>query len=88
MVKGEIKSGFKFELDEEAMDDIEFVELLAESEESPTALPKIAKIALGEKQYKALKDHLRNEKGRVPLQAVSDALEEIFETAGEETKNS
>ena len=88
MVKGETKSGFKFELDDEAIDDIEFVELLAESEETATALPKIAKIALGEKQYKALKDHLRNEKGRVPLQVIGDTLEEIFESAGGEVKNS
>lgn len=88
MVKGETKSGFKFEADDEAMDDIEFIELLAQADESPTVLPKIAKIVLGDEQYKALKEHLRNKKGRVPVEAVLNALEEIFESAGDEVKNS
>lgn len=88
MIKGVLKSGFKFEMDDEAMDDIEFVELIAETEENATALPKLAKTMLGEKQYKALKDHLRNDKGRVPLESVSNALEEMFDVAGDEAKNS
>lgn len=88
MVKGETKSGFKFELDDEAMDDIEFVELLAESEENPSVIPKILKIVLGEKQYAGLKDHLRNDKGRVPMSAVNDTLAEMFEIAGDSVKNS
>lgn len=88
MVKGETKSGFKFVADDEAMDDIEFIELLAQVDETPTVLPKIAKTVLGDEQYETLKDHLRNKKGRVPVEAFTTALEEIFEAAGEEVKNS
>lgn len=88
MVKGELKSGFKFELDDEAMDDIEFVELLADAETSVTPIPKIATIALGKEQYKKLKDHLRNENGRVPVSVINEALSEMFENADAEIKNS
>ncbi len=88
MVKGVTKSGFKFELDDEAMDDLEFVELLAESDMNPSVIPQIVKTILGEKQYAELKEHLRNDKGRIPMSAVDEALTEMFEAAGESVKNS
>lgn len=88
MVKGKTKSGFEFELDDEAMDDLEFVELLAESDMNPSVIPQIVKTILGEKQYAELKEHLRNDKGRIPMSAVDEALTEMFEAAGESVKNS
>lgn len=88
MVKGETKSGFKFQLNEEAMNDMEFIELLAKTEESVTALPKVIEMVLGEDQKKKLYDHIRTKDGRVPLEAVNDEISEIFDIAGEEVKNS
>lgn len=88
MVKGETKSGFKFQLNEEAMNDMEFIEFLAKTEESVTALPKVIEMVLGENQKKKLYDHIRTKDGRVPLEAVNNEISEIFDIAGEEVKNS
>lgn len=88
MLKGITKNGFEFELDESELDDMEFLETLAEAEENALAFPKICKMMLGEKQKKRLYDHLRNEKGKVPIEAVKDVIIEIMESSSEKTKNS
>ena len=87
MITGKISNGFEFEIEEEIRDDMEFVELLAETETDITALPKLVTILLGNDKKRELYDLLRNEKGRVQLTAVSDAISEIFETTGAEVKN-
>ena len=88
MVKGTTKTGFEFEFDELRLDDMEFVELAAAVDENVTLLPKLLNMVLGEEQKKRLYDHLRTEDGRVPTQAVADAMEEIFAAAGDQSKNS
>ena len=50
--------------------------------------PKLLNMVLGEEQKKRLYDHLRTEDGRVPTQAIGDAMEEIFAAAGDQSKNS
>ena len=88
MVKGKTKSGFEFEYDELKLDDMEFIEMVAGLEEDATLLPKLLNRVLGKEQKQKLYDHLREEDGRVPTQAVSDAMEEMFNAAGDQTKNS
>lgn len=88
MVNGKTKTGFEFEFDELRLDDMEFVELAAAVDENVTLLPKLLNMVLGEEQKKRLYDHLRTEDGRVPTQAVADAIEEIFGAAGDLSKNS
>lgn len=65
------KSGFKFDIKMDAMNDYELLEDLTEIDggnynKFPSACSKI----LGEKQYKALKEHCRNDKGIVPIDAL------------------
>jgi hypothetical protein len=88
MVKGTTKTGFEFEYNEQRLDDMEFIELAAAVDDNVTLLPKLLNMVLGEEQKKRLYDHLRAEDGRVPTQAVADAMEEIFGAAGDQSKNS
>ena len=76
---GTTKSGFKFSIKESAIDDMELVDLLARSAEDFLALPAIIKKLLGDDQKKKLYDHLKTENGNVPIEAVSNELQEIFE---------
>lgn len=88
MVKGTLKSGFEFEIDVDSLNDMEFVEALADTEVNPLAFPRVCRMMLGEEQKKRLYNHLRDEKGKVPVHEVEKAIVEIMTIAGEETKNS
>ena len=82
-----MKAGLVLELDVKVMDNMELVDTLAEaSEEDPLAVSKMVRLILGNEKRK-LYDSLRTEDGRVPVEAVSNALKEIFESFGEKGKN-
>lgn len=88
MLKGETKSGFPFEVDETVADDMELLEALNEADKDLTKLPDVLNKILGIEQKKALYDHVRDNKGKVSIVAVSKEFVEILNTAGAETKNS
>ena len=87
MIKGNTSTGFAFEVGEEVLDNMELVDLIAEGAENPVTVSKIMKMVIGEEQRKRLYDHLRLDDGRVPTQAVGQALTEIFKAFGEKGKN-
>lgn len=80
MIKGKTKSGFKFELDEEVLNDYEIIELLGDVEENPLLFPKVVKRILGDGQTTALKNHVRDENGRVNAEKMTAEVTEIFES--------
>ena len=86
-MKGETSKGFKFEIDDKNLDNMELVECIAGVEDDPLLLPKVCDMLLGKEQKKRLYGHYRTEDGRVPIEAVSSALGEIFNTS-DEVKNS
>lgn len=87
MRNGITRSGFAYELDETAADNMELVDALADMETgNPLATSRVVNLLLGPQQKKALYDHLRLPDGRVPVTAVSEAIVDIF-TAGSKTKN-
>ena len=88
MIKGKTSSGFEFEISKDVVNDYELVENLAELEENPLLLGKIVNQILGKEQTARLKDHVRNEKGIVPTDKMTQEIIEIFKNSGEETKNS
>lgn len=88
MIKGKTKSGFEYEISKDLLNDYELVENLVELEDNPLILGKIVKQILGEEQTQKLKDHVRNEKGIVPIDKMTQEIIEIFQNSGEETKNS
>lgn len=88
MIKGKTKSGFEFEISKDIANDYELVENLAELEENPLLIGKIVNQVLGKEQTARLKEHVRNEKGIVPTDKMTEEIIEIFQKGGEETKNS
>ncbi len=72
-------TGLEIDIDEDIIDDMELFDAIADLQNGnvmmvPTVISKVC----GE-QKKALYDHCRNESGRVPAQAVSSEIAEIFE---------
>ena len=90
MVKGTTSTGFKFSIDPDAVKDMEFIELAADAEEKGLLLPKMIECVLGKEQKKKLYNHVRNSKGRVMIEDVSEEIKEIFSAvnSAKETKNS
>jgi hypothetical protein len=81
--------GFTIDVDETLLDNMELVDALAEmQDDSPLAISKVCKLALGEKKRKELYDHLRKENGTVPTADVTKAIIEIFNAFGDKGKNS
>ncbi len=77
MIKGTTSSGFKFEIDEKQLKNYEFVELISEVDENELLMPKILKMLLGD-QVTALKDHVRDEDGIVPIEKMVQEIKDIF----------
>ena len=86
-MKGKTSTGFEFDIEDERLDDMELVDIMAEIDENPLLMPKLCKMILGEEQKKRLYDHLRSEDGRVPIEATTNAIQEIFNSPGD-LKNS
>lgn len=88
MKKGTLKNGFEFEVDEKVMDDMEFIDLLAEADDgNPLQFSKAALILLGKDQRKRLYDSIRAEDGRVLPEVFGEVFYELVEALGEEGKN-
>ena len=80
------KTGFECDLDDSCIDDMELFEAVADLQAGNNlAIPTVIKKLCGESKQ-ALYDHCRLESGRVPVQAVSDEIADIFE--GLNAKNS
>lgn len=86
MLKGKTKSGFEYEVSDESLNNFELIEVLAEVDSNPLLVPKLVKMLLGDEQKKNLSDHVRNDKGIVPLDLISNEIMEIFQ--GDKLKNS
>lgn len=88
MVKCKTSTGFVVELDKNVMNNMELVDALAEAEnDNPVALSKACLLLLGKDNRQKLYDHLRQENGRVPVDAVGAALTDIFKAFGDAGKN-
>lgn len=88
MIKGVTKSGFAFEVERAALEDMEVVELLAEhSENDPMLYQKLTGKLFGQEQKQRLYDHLKDEKGRIPFVEVVEAVNDVFVTFGSAGKN-
>lgn len=86
--RGELANGFKYEVDENVLDDMRLVDAIAEAEgENPLKVSKVVTMVLGDEQKERLYKSLENETGRVPVKVAMDALMEIFNRLGEEGKN-
>lgn len=88
MIEGKTKSGFEFKLDEEVLNDYELLEALLKVDAGDgSAIVDAINRMLDETQRKALKNHLRNEKGRVGAREMIVEVAEIMK-ASKDGKNS
>ena len=78
MLKGTTKSGFRYEIKTERLNNFELVETLSEVDENPILLPKVLNLLLGERQSKNLKNYLRDEEGLVSTDKIRETIEDIF----------
>lgn len=79
-------SGFEFEIEDGVLDNMELLDAIAELEENPLKLTKVVKLLLGDKTKERLYDHVRNDKGRVPAEALSKEMAEIFKLLEDKVK--
>ena len=87
MVKGKTESGFEFEIDEQAANDMRVIDAMVEVEEGNLGgVSRLISLLFTKEQKKAFYDHLRLENGRVPLDTASKEIFEILRYNGE-TKN-
>lgn len=79
MTHVETSSGFIADIDEECLDDMELADLLVEMMNGKQIIVgSVIEKILGSEEKAKLYDHLRNEKGRVPSSACSQAVNEII----------
>lgn len=87
MIKGTTTTGFKFEIDEEVFNDYELLEALREIDTgNESAIVDVTNCMLTGEQKEALKNHLRNEKGRVGALEMISEIAEIMK-ASKDAKN-
>lgn len=87
-MKGKLKNGFEFDIDEKALDNMELIDAMAEAQDdNPAKFSKAILLLLGKDERDRLYDHIREQDGRVPIQAVSDSFVEIFQALGDQGKN-
>jgi Predicted oxidoreductases (related to aryl-alcohol dehydrogenases) len=88
MKKGKTESGFKYEIDEKVLDDMELIDAMAASQgEDPTQISVVVLKIFGAEQRKRLYDHVRADDGRVPIDEVAKIITEIINSLGDDGKN-
>ena len=88
-IKGTTATGFKYKVDSDFFNDVEFLELFADMQDGNSlAVFKTVGKVLGDEQKKALYEHKRNKKGVVPADKLVEELTDIFKAMSEndETK--
>ena len=89
-VKGRTDTGFEFDIPRTVLDDVEVVEAVVELEEKgdPTAITTLCNKLLGTDGKKRLYKHVKQEDGRIPIEATIKEVAEILKAFGKAGKNS
>ena len=79
-----LNDGFEVQLKEDALNDWEFLEVLADIDEGEGGLiVKAARMLLGRDGVKMLKEHIKDENGKVAADVMANALLELMNSVGE-----
>ena len=79
MITGKTERGFEFEIEDDALDDMELLDALVDIDNGRTdQVSTVCVRLLGKAQRAKLYDHLRGENGRVKATDVSAAILEIL----------
>ena len=80
MIKGKTESGFAFQIDEEARDDMELLDAILKLDAGEKQyMSEVVVRLLGEEQRDKLYDHCRGKSGRVLASKVLAEVNGIFE---------
>lgn len=80
-------SGFKYLIDLSKLNDMRFLDVLAEAQASQVEFPKVVRFMLGEEQRNELYKYLEEKQGSVPVEVVIKDFYELMEKV-KELKNS
>ena len=94
MKKVKLSNGFECEVNEKVVNDMELLDLLAETKKDGSVYSDVVRKIFGEEEKKKLYDALRTEDGIVPLintdgntYSITDAVTEVMGALGPEGKN-
>jgi len=81
MTHVKLSCGFEADIDENAADDMEFLDALElmDTKQNPIGLTRICDILLTPEQKKDFYDKIRDESGKVRVKATSDQVKELME---------
>ena len=83
-----LKDGFEVQIDDNSLNSWDLLEVLSDIDEGETGLiVKAARLLLGKDGVKGLKEHLRDENGKVPADTMVQAIADLMKSANE-LKNS
>lgn len=79
MIKGKTQTGFKFKINEKALNDMRMLELVGQIENDEVwALSPFLEKLLGKAQKDALYRHVENKYGQVPIDALSNEVRSMM----------
>ena len=74
--------GFTLDIDTSVFEDYEFLESLADvADGQPSSIVRPFRMLFAGDTYQAVKDHLRDEDGRVPVKSMSAFLSKVVKAA-------
>lgn len=78
------KSGFTCEIDPDALNDWELLEGFREIDKGNTsAIVDVAPRLIGDDAFNRLKEHVRTDKGRIPVDAIINEISQIMNGSNE-----
>ena len=87
MITGKTQSGFEYRIDDTVSDDYELLELMGAVRGGDTlAIFELVERLLGKEQKDKLKEHCRDEDGKVKISRMSQEIVDIF--SGSDVKKS
>lgn len=84
VIKGKTTSGFEFEINRDKLDDMEFIDLLADLKDGDyLKFSRIADFMLGKDQKARLYEHIRKAHGQARISLFAEEMKEILLFNGE-----
>ena len=79
MITGKSNNGFEFEIDEKNLNDFRMIRLLAKAskEDDITLYSEAMEKIFGEDQFERMLEFLADDKGRVPIEKISELFTDI-----------
>lgn len=72
-------AGYKFDVDLDGFDDVEFFEMSEQLDEHPKYFIDILKLGIGEDGYKKMEQHFKAKDGKFKMNVVIEAVNKVLE---------